>query len=54
MPPVELGAPMRGIVCGDVKLRTDSHDGRENALDTRKKLYTGGKTGKRLWRVAAP
>lgn len=53
MPPVELGAPLRGMVCGDLKLRMDIHDGLANALDTRKKLYTGGDTGKRLWRVAA-
>lgn len=36
MPPVERGAPLRGIVCGDVKLRMDSHDGLKNALDTLK------------------
>lgn len=53
MPPVELGAPLRGMVCGDLKLRMDIHDGLENALGTRKKLYTGGNTGKLLLRVAA-
>ena len=49
--PEAIAALSRWMVEGKIKVRTEIVDGLENALQTVKKLYTGGNTGKLMIRV---
>jgi NADPH-dependent curcumin reductase CurA len=49
--PEAIAALSRWMAEGKIKVRTEIVDGLENALQTVKKLYTGGNTGKLMIRV---
>ena len=52
--PEAIAALGRWMAEGKIKVRTQTIDGLENALQTVRKLYSGGNTGKLMIRAAEP